>query len=90
MKFKRIHACMVVLVTRKNEGYPNKNEGARVVTTLSIFLRCLRGANSIIGDGILEKFKLIQAFIVVLLICNYEEEPFKFESIRVVTKFLPL
>ena len=54
---------MVVLVTCKNEEDPIKNEGARKVTTLSIkFLRCSRAANSIIGDGILTEFKLIQAF----------------------------
>ena len=34
------------------------------------FLRCSGAANSIIGDGILTEFKLIQAFIVVLLICK--------------------
>ena len=68
-----------------------KNEGARVVTTLSInFLRWSRRANSIIEDGILKKFKLIQAFIVVLLICKNKEDPLKIESTRVVTTFLPL
>ena len=36
------------------------------------FLRCSRAANSLIGDGILTKFKLIGAFIVVLLICKNE------------------
>ena len=54
------------------------------------FLRCSRGANSIIGDRILTEFKLIQAFIVVLLICKNKEDPFKIESTRVVTTFLPL
>ena len=34
------------------------------------FLRCSRAANSLIGDGTLTKFKLIPAFIVVLLICK--------------------
>ena len=53
-------------------------------------LRCSRAANSIIGDEILMKFKLIQAYIVVLLICKYEEDPFKIESTREVTTFLPL
>ena len=52
------------------------------------FLRCSRGANSIIGDGILKKFKLIQALIVVLLVCK-KEDPFKIDSTRVVTTFLP-
>ena len=54
------------------------------------FLRCSRAANSLIGDGILTKLILIQAFIVVLLICKNEHDLFKFESTRVVTTFLPL
>ena len=53
------------------------------------FLRCSRAANSIIGDGTLTKFKLIQAFIVVLLICMNVEDKFKIESTRVVTTDLP-
>ena len=50
------------------------------------------GANSIIGDGIVTKFKLTQAYIanVVLLACKNEEDPFKIESTRKVTTFLPL
>ena len=54
------------------------------------FLRCSRAANSLIGDGILTKFKLFCAFIVVLLICKNEYDLFKFKSTRVVTTFLPL
>ena len=54
------------------------------------FLRCSRAANTLIGDGILTKFKLIRAFIVVHLICKNEYNLFKFESTRVVTTFLPL
>ena len=83
---------MVVLVTCKNEEDPIKNEGTRVVTTLSRdqFFRCSRGANYIIGNGILRKFKLIQAFIAVLLICKNEEDPFKIENTRVVTTLLQL
>ena len=53
-------------------------------------LRWSRGANSIIGDGILMKFKLIQAFIVVILICKNKEDSFKIESNRVVRTFPPL
>ena len=41
-------------------------------------------------DGILTKFKLIQALIVVLIVCKNEEDPFKIERTRVVTTFLPL
>ena len=43
-----------------------------------------------ISDGILPKFKIIQALIVVLIVCKNEEDPFKIESTRVVTIFLPL
>ena len=54
------------------------------------FLRCSRAANSLIGDRILTKFKLIRAYIVVLLICKNEYDLFKNESTRVVTTDLPL
>ena len=54
------------------------------------FLRCPRAANSLIGDGILTKFKIIRAFIAVLVICKNEEDHFKIESTRVVTTDLPL
>ena len=57
-----------------------------MVTTLSInFLRFSTAANSIIGDGTLTKFKLIQAFIVELLICKNKDDPIKNEGARVVT-----
>ena len=46
-----------------------------------------RAANSEVSDGILPKFKLIQALIVVLIVCKNEENPFKIESTRVVTIF---
>ena len=39
-------------------------------------------ANSIIGDETLTKFKLIQAFIVVLLICKNEEDQFKLKALE--------
>ena len=41
-------------------------------------------------DWILTKFKLIQALIVVLILCKNEEDLFKIERTRVVTTFLPL
>ena len=47
---------MVVLVTRKNEEDPIKNEGARVLTTLYInFCRRARADNSGVGGGIWSK-----------------------------------
>ena len=36
-------------------------------------------------DGILTKFKLIHALIVVLIVCKNEEDPIKNEGVRVVT-----
>ena len=81
---------MVVLVNCKNEEDPIKNGGARVVKHYPSILRCSRGANSIICDEILTKFQIIQALIVIRLICKNEEDPFKIESTRVVTLFLTL
>ena len=37
-----------------------------------------------------QKFKLIQALMVVFVTCKNDEDPFKNESTRVPTTFLPL
>ena len=50
------------LIVCKNEEDPIKNEGARVVTNYSLIFLRSRAANSEVSDGILPKFKLIQAF----------------------------
>ena len=57
-----------------------------------LIFKMLRGVNSKIRlcDGILTKFKLIQALIVVLIVWKNEEDPFKIESTRVVATFSPL
>ena len=81
---------MVVLVTCKNEEDPIKNEGARVVTSLSLIYQGLRAANSVVSDGIMTKFKLIQALMNVLVTCKNEDDSSKNEGTRVVTTFLPL
>ena len=71
---------MVVLYTCKNEKDPIKNEDARVLTRLYVFFfRRSRAANSEVSCGILPKFELIQAFIVVLVTCKNEEDPIKNE-----------
>ena len=44
------------------------------------FFRRSRAANSEVSDGILTKFELIQAFIVVLVTCKNEEDPIKNEG----------
>ena len=36
-----------------------------------------RAANSVVSGGILPKFKLIQAFMHVLISCKYEKDPIK-------------
>ena len=46
-------------------------------------------ANSKVGDGILPKFKLIEAIIVVLVTNKNKEDPFKIVGTREVTTFLP-
>ena len=61
-----------------------------MVTTLFIIFSDTQGQLTPIIDGILTKFKLIQALMVVLIVCKNEEDPFKIESTRVVTIFLPL
>ena len=71
---------MVVLHTCKNEEDPIKNEDARVLTRLYVvYFRRSRAPNSKVSDGILPKFELIQAFIVVLVTCKNEEDPIKNE-----------
>ena len=82
---------MVVLVTCKNAEDPIKNEGDRVLTSLLFdFFKCSRAANSEVSGGITPKFKLIQAFIVVLVTCKNEKDPIKNKGSRVLTRFSPL
>ena len=81
---------MSVLVTCKNEEDPIKNESARVVTSLSLIFKRSRAANAVVSDGILMKFKLNQAFIVVLVTTKYEEDSSKNEGTRVGTTFIPI
>ena len=86
--FKLLLDIMVVLHTCKNEEDPIKNEGARVLTR---FFQTLKGAaNSEVSSGILPKFELIQAFMVVLIACKNKEDPIKNEGSRVLTRFSPL
>ena len=90
-KFELIQAFIVVPFTCKNEEDPIKNEGARVLTRLYVlFFRHSRAANSDVSGGILPKFELIQAVIVVLVTCKNEEDPIKNEGARVLTRFSPL
>ena len=54
------------------------------------FFKRSREVNAVVGDGIWQKFKLIHAFIVVYVTCKNDEDPFKNESTRVLTSFIPL
>ena len=91
LKFELVRDIIDVLVTCKYEEDPIKNEGARVLTILyDVFFRRSRAAYSEVSGGILPKFKLIKAFIVVLVTCKNEEDPIKNEGARVLTRFSPL
>ena len=87
--FESIRDFMVVLVTCKHEEDPIKNERARVVT-LFIDFSDAQGQlpTSEVSDGILPKFKLIQAIMVGLVTCKNEEDPSKNDGTRLVTIFL--
>ena len=68
-----------------------KNESARVLTRLYIvFFRSSMAAYSDVSGGILPKFKLSQAFMVVPLTCKNEKDLIKNEGSRVVTRLSPL
>ena len=54
---------------------------------LFFFFRRSRAGNSEVSGGILSKFELIQAFIIVLVTCKNEEGPIKNVGARVLTRF---
>ena len=66
---------MVILVTCKNEEDSIKNKGTIVITPLFIDFDFSDAQGQL--DRILTKFKLIQAFMVVLVTCK-NEEPSKY------------
>ena len=62
-----------------------------MLTTLYIYFSNAQGQlNSLVGERILQKFKLIHAVMIVLVTCKNNGDPFKNESTRVLTTFLPL
>ena len=80
---------MVILHTCKNEEDPIKNEDARVLTRLYVVFSDAQG--QLTPKSAVEfcrNFKLIQAFIVVLVTCKNEEDPIKNEGGRVLTSLL--
>ena len=74
-----------------NEEYPIKNEGASANKIIySFFFRSSRAANFEVSGGILPKFELIQAFMVVLITFKNEEDSIKNEGSRVLSRFSPI
>ena len=59
LNFELVRALMVVLVTCKNEDDPIKMKALEFSQHYTLFFRCLREANSVDGDGIWQKSKLI-------------------------------
>ena len=57
---------------------------------INSFFKRSRAANYVVGDGIWQKFRLIQALMVGLVTCKNDEDQFKNESTIVLTTFLPL
>ena len=79
---------MSLLPVRMNK-IQSKMKVAGVLTTLYSFFKHSRAANSVVGDGIGQKFKLMHAFMVVLVTCKNDEDLSKTESTRLLTTFLP-
>ena len=77
---------MAVLVNSKNKEDPNKNEDARMATTLNIeFFTQSWAYNSAVKGRIWLKFELIRDVITILVTSKYEVDPIKIESARVAT-----
>ena len=82
---------MEILVTCQYEEDPIKNRGARVLTTLYITFSDAQGQITlllVVVSG--RNFKLIQAFMHVLVTCKNDDDRFKNEGARVFTRVLPL
>ena len=81
---------MYVLVTYRDEENQMKNEGARVVTTLNSYILDAQGQLTLkLVDGCGGKSNSFKILWKSLLPTN-EEDPFKNEGARVVTKDLLL
>ena len=79
------------MVICKYEEDPIKNEGARMLTRVYDIFSGAQGqlTPKSVNGGILPKFELFQAFIVVLVTCKNEEDPNKNEGARLLTRFSP-
>ena len=80
-KFELIRDVINVLLTSKNKEDPNKNEGARVATTLNIDSSHIQG--QITMQSMVES--VIRDVMAILVTSKYEEDPIKIESAKVAT-----
>ena len=80
------------VVKSGNEEDSIKSQSTRELLNKLIvrFFRSSRAANSEVGSGIPPKFKLVQAFMIVLITCKNKKNPIKNEGSRVLTRFSPL
>ena len=82
---------IVVLLTCKNEEDLMKNEGVRMLTRLYIVFSDAQG--QLIPKSAVEflpKFKLIKAFMVVLVTCKNAEDTIKSEGSRMLSRVSPI
>ena len=80
---------MYVLVAYKNEEDQSKVKVLEQSQHYSLISEA-QGQLTPVSDGILLKFKFIQAFMVDLATCKNEEDSSENEGTRMVTTFLPL
>ena len=93
--FELVWDFMPVLVIRKFDEDPIKNERASLETPFSHFksgklFRRSRAANSIVRGPIWLKFQLIRDFIRVLVTCKYKKNRIENNREKVETSFFPL
>ena len=81
---------MGVVVACKNEEDPMNTNALEWSQHYSLIFRRSRAANSEVSDGILPKFKPIQAFIADLVTFKNDEDPSKNEGTGAVIMFLQL
>ena len=77
--------CMHFLLVCKFKKFISNREKVE-----TLIFRHSRADNFVVSRWIWQKFKVIQAFIVLLVTCNNENDPLKDEGTRVDTTFLPL
>ena len=90
LNFKPIKAFMLSLLPARTNKINQKLRCSSALNIIHSFFKRLRAAKSVVGDGIWQKFELIRALIDVLVTCKNYKDSSKTESIRVLTKFLPL